>query len=228
MAYNFLDLVNGVNRRFNEVELDEDNFLNAVGVYSANKDYVNYAINRINTEQFEWPFNHAEEEELLTPEVTRYQVPYDCKTLDMDTFRMKRNNTLRVTTKKLEVMSYEDYLERGVDQEYNDDATGAIPTHVFRTPDMGYGLYPLPDKAYKLIYEYYRLPVPLILPTDVPTIPEHFRHVINEGAMYYAYFFRGDLEAADRSQAMFNQGISAMRSIYINRYDYLRSTQRTK
>jgi hypothetical protein len=60
--------------------------------------------------------------------------------------------------------------------------------------------------------------------SDVPSIPEQFRYVINEGSMYYAYMFRGDLQSAELSFAKFNQGIDSMRSIYINRYEYVRST----
>lgn len=226
MALTFLSLVNDVNRRLNEVELTSSNFAGALGVYSANKDAVNNAIQHINHEQFEWPFNHETEEQLLVAEQTRYTLPVDCKTVDMDSFRTKKDSALGITTKKLQIVSYEEYLSKGVDQEYNTDATGSIPTHVFRTPNLGYGLYPCPDKAYTLIYEYYKLPVNLDLHSDVPSIPENFRYVINEGSMYYAYMFRGDIEAADRSMAMFEKGMSAMRSVYINRYDYLRSSQR--
>ena len=38
MAYDFLGLVNDVNKRLNEVELTSSNFGNAVGFYSAAKD----------------------------------------------------------------------------------------------------------------------------------------------------------------------------------------------
>ncbi len=228
MAYTFLELVNSVNRRLNEVELTAANFASAIGVYSTHKDAVNYAINRINTQEFEWPFNHETEEQLLVVDQTRYSYPVDCKTVDLDTFRTKKDSALGVQTKKLEVISYEEYLEKGVDQEYNSDVTGGIPTHVFRTPDRKFGFYPFPDKAYSVVYEYYKLPTNLELYSDVPTIPEHFKYVINEGAMYYAYFFRGDTEAADRCEALFNKGLTSMRSIYINRFEYARSGQRIK
>lgn len=226
MAYNFLSLVNDVNHRLNEVELTSSNFASAIGVYSAIKDSVNSSIQHINHQQFEWPFNHHTQEDVLVAEQTRYSLPANCKTVDLDTFRTKRDTALNITTKKLEVVSYEEYLEKGVDQEFNTDAPGAIPTHVFRTPNLGYGLYPCPDKAYTLIYEYYKLPINLDAYDDVPSIPENFRYVINEGSMYYAYMFRGDVEAADRSLAMFNTGLSSMRTVYINRYEKARSGQR--
>ena len=72
MAYNFLGLVNDVNRRLNEVELTQANFATAVGFYSAAKDSVNAAIRSINQMQFEWPFNHVDRDETLTPGLVRY------------------------------------------------------------------------------------------------------------------------------------------------------------
>jgi uncharacterized protein YfdQ (DUF2303 family) len=74
------------------------------------------------------------------------------------------------------------------------------------------------------VYEYYRLPVDLINDTDVPSIPEQFRYVIVNGAMHFAYMFRGETQEAMIMQQRFDQEIKQMRSLYINRYDYARST----
>lgn len=223
MAYDFLGLVNDVNRRLNEVELTSANFAGALGYYAQAKDAVNSAIRHINFEQFEWPFNHVTQEEDLSAGVTRYPFPSDTKSVDMDTFRIKANSTFNNKTQKLKVLSYEEYLDKYVDQEYNSTVT-EIPRYVFKTPDMGYGVSPAPNEDYEVVYEYYRVPVDLIEVTDVPSVPEVFRHVINDGAMYYAYMFRSDLEASQISLQRFQQGIKDMRTIYINRYDYVRST----
>lgn len=227
MAYNFLSLVNDVNRRLNEVELNATNFVNAIGYYAQAKDAVNSAIRHINFDQFEWPFNHVTQEEPLAAGVTRYQFPTDLKSVDMDTFRIKASTTFNNTTQKLNILSYEEYLDKYVDQEYNTQAND-MPRYVFKTPDMGYGVTPAPKEAYEIVYEYYRVPVDLIEALDVPTVPEVFRHVINDGAMYYAYMFRSDLEASQLSLQKFQQGIKDMRTIYINRYDYARSTVRER
>lgn len=224
MSYNFLSLVNDVNRRLNEVELTNSNFDGAIGYYSQAKDAVNSAIRHINYEQFEWPFNHVTQEESLSAGVTRYQFPSDLKTPDMDTFRIKASAVFNNTTSKLRIMSYEEYLDKHVGQEYNNNESSDIPSYVFRTPDMGYGVVPAPKENYEIVYEYYRIPVDLISASDVPTVPEVFRHVINDGAMYYAYMFRSDLEAAQLSMQRFDAGLRNMRTVYINRYDYVRST----
>ena len=44
MAYDYLDLVNEINRRLNEVELTSVNFLSAKGFYQTAKDAVNSSI----------------------------------------------------------------------------------------------------------------------------------------------------------------------------------------
>lgn len=225
MAYNFIGLVNDVNRRLNEVELTESNFDSATGFYATAKEAVNAAIRQINYEHFEWPFNHITEEEVLSAHITRYPLQADAKTVDMDSFRIKANDTLGNTTSRLSIISYEEYLDKYVDQEYNSsNVKSNLPRYVFRTPDLQFGLVPAPDKAYELVYEYYTLPADLISATDVTTVPEQFRNIVVDGAMYYAYLFRGNSQDATLMADKFKNGMDQMRTIYINRYDYVRST----
>jgi hypothetical protein len=226
MAYNFIGLVNEVNRRLNEVELTTENFDTAVGFYSAAKDSVNASLRFINQSAYEWPFNHVEAEDALSAGDVRYALPSDLKTLDLDTFRIKRNDTLGNATKKLKILSYEDYLDKFVDSEYsNDTSIRSMPEYVFRTPNQQYGIYPPPNLEYTVVYEYYRLPVDLLKHSDVPSLPEQFRSEIIDGAMHYAYFFRGNTQDATLHFDKFEAGIKNMRSIYINRYEYLRDTR---
>lgn len=222
MSYDFMGLVNDVNKRLNEVELTEDNFDTAVGHYSNIKDAVNSAITDINHDQFEWPFNHVSQEETLVADTTRYSFPIDAKTVDMDSFRIKYNSDLGNNTVKLKILSYEEYLEKYLNQEYEAGHTG-VPIYVFRTPNLQYGLVPAPDKAYEIVYEYYRITPDLSNFDDVPTVPESFRKVINEGSMYHAYMFRGDLDSAALCLSKFGKMLNNMRSIFINRYEYVRS-----
>jgi hypothetical protein len=225
-AYNFLGLVNDVNRRLNEVELSTSNFAGATGFYSLAKDSVNSAVRYINQSAFEWPFNHVTQEESLIPGEVRYFYPQDVKTVDYDTFRVKGSTEFNNDTRKLRVISYEEYLDKFVDAEYStDESLRDVPSLVFRTPSQEYGVYPPPKEAYEIVYEYYRLPVDMIYEYDVPTLPEQFRHVITDGAMHFAYFFRGNTQDATLHMQKFEDGIKNMRSLYINRYDYIRDTR---
>ena len=226
MAYDFIGLVNDVNRRLNEVELTTTNFATAQGYYNLSKDAVNASIRHIHQEEFEWPWNHREETEILTPGVVRYSMPYDAKTVNMNSFRIKRDAALDVDTRKLKVLNYEEYLYKHADYEYN-SSTGirTTPDYVVRAPSRELLFIASPDKAYEVIYEYYTTGVDMVYDTDVPTVPEQYRHVIVDGAMYYAYVFRGDMQAAQLSQSKFVDGIKFMRSININRTDYIRDTR---
>lgn len=229
MAYNYLGLVNDVNRRLNEVELTSNTFANATGFYAQAKDAVNAAINDINQLQYEWPFNHVEQDETLSVGVTRYSFPSDSKVVDMESFRIKQSDTLNNGTQKLQVLAYEEYLDNFVDQEYNsDNSLQGVPRYVFRGPGLEFGFSPAPDQAYEIVYEYYRTQIDLINATDVPNIPEIFRHVIVEGAMYHAYMFRSNEQSALIAKEKFTQNLKSMRSILVNRYHYVRSTAITR
>jgi len=223
MAYDFLGLVNDVNHRLNEVALTESNFATAVGYYSIAKDAVNSAIRHINQEEYEWPWNHIQDELILVAGSVKYYFPTDAKTVDMDSFRIKRDNTLNVGTQKLKHLVYEEWLEKYADDEFNASSSiRGVPTHIVRTPSRELICHPVPDQAYTIVYEYYSLGYNLEGALDVPSLPEQYRFAIVDGAMYYAYQFRGDTQAAGIALNKFEQQIKNLRSIYINRTPYIR------
>lgn len=224
MAYNYLDLVNEVLRSFNEVELTSSNFASATGFYARVKDAVNTSIRDINHTHYEWPFNHVTQELTLTAGTIRYNFPTDANTIDFDTFRIKENATFNNRTIKLAPIAYEDYLDRYIDHEYTTETNKrTTPTFVFQTTDLQFGVIPAPDQAYVLVYEYYSVPTSLTAYSEVPVIPERFRHVIVEGAMFYCYMFRGNEQSANISKQRYEEGIKRMRSMLVNRYGYVRS-----
>lgn len=223
MAYDFLGLVNDVNRRLNEVALTTSNFASTTGYYSFVKEAVNSSIRHINQEEYEWPWNHREEEVTLTPGVSKYSYPLDAKTINMNTFRIKRNATFGNSTVKLKILPYEEYLDKYVDNEYNSAASiRNTPEYIVRTPSRELILVPTPDQEYELVYEYFQLGYDLELHNDVPTLPEQYRNVIVDGAMYYVYQFRSDTQMASLSQQRYEDGIKYLRSQHINRTNYIR------
>ena len=225
MAYDYLGLVNDVALRLNETQLTSSNFADATGFYSAIKEAVNSAIRHINQAHFFWPYNHQIAEDILTAGVSRYALPANAKYIDFGSFRVRRNDSLNISRgRRLDQLTYSEYLSTYIDQEYETDATrGAVPRNVVRTPDQEYIIVPMPDEDYEIDYEYYIVPVDLELDDDVPTIPEQFRHVIVDGAMYYAYMFRDNIEMANLSQNKFENGIKQMRTLLVNENVYFRS-----
>ena len=223
MAYDFIGLVNDVNRRLNEVELTSANFASATGFYSQAKDAVNASIRYINQSEYNWPFNHTEQTTTLVANTSRYAYPADAKVINFQSFRIKEDTTLGNATTRVKELAYEEYLDKYVAQEYNNSTNQGVPIYVVQAPDLEFILSPEPDKAYILVYEYYTFPTTLSAATDTTNIPERFRHVIVDGAMYEAYMFRSNLQAAGLAKSKFDEGIKHMRSQLINRTPYMRS-----
>ena len=193
MAYDFLGLTNEVLARMNEVVLTATNFTAARGYQIQCQNAVNDAINYINQREFGWPFSHSTQTETLVASQTRYTVPTGTQHVDYETFRISKDNTLGVDATTLRVLDYKEYVDKYIGQETS-SGVGGVPNFVFRTPDNNYGLYPYPDKAYVLKYEFYSRPTALAAATDVPTVPEQFRQVIADGATAYAYQYRGEAQ----------------------------------
>lgn len=226
MPYNYLDLVNSVCAKVNEVPLNTSNFASADGVYSDIKEGVNASIREINTQDYEWPFNYSAASETLVAGTNRYVYPSDTKTVDLDSFRVRFDSSLNAQGHKLRLISYSEYIANYSQDEYNTSTSiRYLPRFVFRLPSLGFGVYPIPDKAYTVDFDYFRLPLDLVNPADVPTIPEQFKHLIADGASRAAYLFRGDVEGHDRKQLAFTKGIEEMRRIYIDKIVNVRDTR---
>lgn len=226
MAYDFLGLVNDVNEKMNEVPLTSANFANAGGFYKDVKNSVNWALDKISKEPFNWPFQNTVVNLVLTPDQIRYDYPVDAKSVDYSTFRILGSDTLNTHTRPLWQKDYEDFLQTSGDMEARPERYHSVPTVVFRTKGLQFGVVPPPDKAYTLTYEYTKLLPRLELWDDVPNLPERFRYVVYEGALQKAFDFRGDLEAASLQAQLFKEAISSMRAVYVNRFEYVRSSQR--
>ena len=172
---------------------------------------------------------YVEQEDTLSAGVSRYSFPANSTVVDFETFRIKESDTLNNRTQKLKVLRYEEYLERFVEQEYTSDTSlYNVPVFVSKAPGLEYVLSPAPDQAYIVVYEYYLTSVEMIDATDVPKIPEIYRNVILDGAMYYAYMFRGNTQDALVAKEKFEAGLKNMRIVLINENTYVRSTMLTR
>jgi len=225
MAYNYLSLTNEVCRRLNETELTSSNFDSASGFYAQIKDSINSAVRDINQKHFNWPFNHNTDDITLTAGELRYPLPENSKYVDFDTVRLRRNTTLGVGSAiSLKQMSYDEYVDRFIDQEFETDTTkGTAPEYVIRSQDGDIIFAPMPDKAYTVDYEYFMYPADLSGYDDVPTIPFRFKHIIIDGAMYHAYMFRDNLESASIALRKFDEGVKHMRTLLVNENVYARA-----
>lgn len=224
MAYNYLDLTNAICNEVGEVELTETNFAGVIGQHAQIKRAINSAIREINSTNILWSFNHTAAEITLVDGQTRYDFPANTKVVDFYSFRLKNDGTILTDTYPLRLINYKDYLKFHADEEYNTTKEDR-PRYVFRTPEGGYGLSPTPDRAYTLAFDYFLLPTDLVLFSDVPTVPEDQRQVIEDGAMKRVLRFRRDNEGYQMAVADFDRGMRSMRTIYNNRnYDKIGSS----
>lgn len=217
-TYNFLGLVNDVCVRLNEEPLSTENFNSVDGFYSAAKMYVNAAIRDINQLEYNWPFNHNVAELYLDAGTNRYQYPAEAKIVDLDTIRIVPDASLGVRATPLKQIQYNEYVRQYIDEEYKTADQGSVPQFVAMSQARELVFAPTPDKDYEVQFEYFIYPVDMVNATDVPTIPERFRHVIVDGAMYHSYMFRDNPQSAQLAEQKFKEGIKSMTSLLINEF----------
>jgi len=225
MAYNFLSLTNEVCGRLNETKLNSTNFSTSINFYSTIKDSINAAIRDINHQEYNYPFNHNTIEFSLDTGTARYPIPQNAKLVDFDTARIVRDDTLGVESRILKQIQYNEYLKVHFDNEVNTNDLGGEPVYIAKTQTNDFVLAPKPDKDYTLELEYFIIPADLSLYDDVPTIPESFKHVIIDGAMYHCYMFRDNAQGASLAKQKFDEGLKAMRSLFVNEYVYIKDTR---
>ena len=294
MAETYLTLTNKVIARLNEVALTSTTFSNARGIQVQCQNAINESIRFINQREFNYPFNHATATQTLTAGVVRYSLPASTKTVDYNTFRIVKDSSLGNSGYKLNLLDYNDYINRVINQEdeiettttsttHTDSVTtitvsstsgfdsagtivignetitytgvtsttftgatrgagsttassiasgvtvaqfdrGGVPEYVVRTPDNNYLLYPFPNKAYAIKFDYYTFPSDLSAHGDTTTIPDRFAPVIIDGATAFVYQYRGETQQYQLNMQRFEQGIKNMQTLLVNKFSYLRST----
>ena len=129
MAETYLTLTNKVIARLNEVALTSTTFSSARGIQVQCQNAVNESIRYINQKEFQYPFNHATDTEVLTAGVVRYSVPATTKTVDYNTFRIIKSTSLGVTGGRLKSLNYNDYINAFITQEDEINSTTTSTTH---------------------------------------------------------------------------------------------------
>jgi len=102
--------------------------------------------------------------------------------------------------------------------------SGGVPQYIVRTLDNNYLLYPYPDKAYTLQFDYFTFPDDLSAHGDITTIPDRFAPVVIDGATAFVYQYRGETTQYQLNFQRFEQGIKNIQSLLVNKFEYVRST----
>lgn len=224
MALTYLSLVNTVLKRLNEVQLTSSNFATAAGFHATVKDYINDAIRKINTAEFQWRFNYEEQSLTLTPGTYKYSIPSDVKVVDWDSFKIDKDVSDEWEARKLSVISYDEWMQRYFEDQENSGLQDQ-PQKVVRQQLGQFFLYPTPDEAYVLKYDTFIQTDDLSLHSDTTTIPDIFKEVIISYALYLAYMFRSNDTAAQGARIEFNNGLKNMRTILGNPYEKVRDSR---
>jgi len=129
MAESFLTHTNRVIARLNEVALTSANFTSARGIQVQCKNAVNEAIRFINQREFNYPFNHATDTEVLVAGTVKYSIPATAKTVDYNTFRIVKDSDIGSSGGRLSVLNYNDYLNSFITQEDEINTTTLSTSH---------------------------------------------------------------------------------------------------
>ena len=226
MPSTYISLCNQVLRRLNEVEIVTADFLSTTGIQSLVKDAVKSAIAKINTAEFEWPFNAAEETDILVVGQEEYAWPTYFKAVDWNTFQIQASTDLGTNFSTLRFIERDVWYNSHRDDDDTSGATGrSVPLYVFPSHGNGFGVSPSPDKAYSLKFRYFMNYADITNATDEPRIPASYDTVLIDGAIYYMYIFKDNMEAAQASYVAFMQGIKELQSLYINTYQSITDTR---
>lgn len=200
MGTTYMGLVNKVLLRLNEVELNELNFPDALGLHKQAKVSVNDAINMIHIQEFEWPFNAYEHTQTLGVGQEEYGWPTDFKAADWNSFQIKKDATIGNSSKTLRQINTSEWYEKAKDNDENSEGEGRdIPRYVFQAHGDGFGVTPSPNKNYIIRFRYFKMPTTLSLFDDECNIPSRFDHVIVASALYFMYMW---LDNSTRAEAV--------------------------
>ena len=226
MATTFLTLVNDTLRRLNEVELTATDFPNATGFRAQVKDAINSSIQEISQREFEFPFNFTAGSLTLVVGTQEYALESDFKIADWDSFRINYDADNNYSARNLKLIDYDTFIKRFFERD-SEASTGDYdqPIYIYRTLDNKVGFTPRPDAAYSVSYSYFAYATDLVNATDNMSIPDAYKHVVIDGALYHCFMFRDNVQQAQLIKSRFDDGIDRMRTLLINRFTDVRDTR---
>lgn len=226
MPSTFIDLTNQLLRKFNERELEPNEFTNARGIQGRAKDIIQIAVDKINQSAWNWPFNASQREEKLVVGQEEYIWVDDLLRPEWESFEIIRDDTLNVNTRALHFRDRQDWYEtqRPLDQDAGTLGRN-VPDFVFKSHGNGYGVYPSPNAAYTIRYKYWKSSPRLVSATDEVNIPEQFNYVIISSAAVDMHDFYDNAEAASLMRQQYSNDLSVMRNLLLNNYNALRDTR---
>lgn len=221
MSSTYLELTNRVLRRLNQVELTSSDFASARGLHATAKDAVLDTVRKINAQKFEWPFNYTVGTQVLTANIEEYDYPADYRIADFESFYIEQDDTLNINTKRLRLISKDEWFKFRREEDFDSDAGIGVPDYVFDLGNGGFGVSPTPSQAYTVKFNYFIKTITLDAYSDTCTIPTEYDYVIVDGALNYMYMFLDNDARAQKVEGDFNRGLQYMTHILIPKDPYI-------
>ena len=178
---NFLELVQDLRRETGTAGNGPATVEGQTGDYARLVNWIAQAYVEIQNKWTDWKFLWKESSLSVGPAVSGnpiYSLAADCSTLSED--------TLRIGDDELEFVPYDDYAKAR--SLFEGSGSGQPYQYTIR-PDGRIRLFPSPDAAYTISYEYHRSAFRLASNTDVPAFKsEHDEAIIWRAKMYWAEF----------------------------------------
>lgn len=224
----YLELVNEVLTQLNEVNLTESNFASARGIHASAKNGVRYAVKKINSQKFEWPFNATSGTQSLTPGQGTYSWPADYKRVDWNSIFVNppaSGSAENTRVAQLEHITSEEYYHWYKANDDSETNAQGVPARVYEQHTGGFGVQPIPDFDYEVTFKYWKKPDDISAYSDEVTIPSEYDYVIILGALSHMKMFKDDLEAFQIADKLFQDGIKDMVGIFLANTDHMRDTR---
>lgn len=222
MSLDYLYVLNAVLRDTNEVPLTATNFHTARGFHAFLKEATNRALMDLVNESTEWPWlanvpldvdisAHSNEIETARRQAI-YSFPEGVMDVDWDSIVLTDMRGKETTP--LTPISYEEWARKGHADVLSNRTKEDIgtPRVIYKTKDgQGFGLSPVPDKAYRVQYISWHSPALLRDPTDKLPFADRFYNVLVSRTRYYAWMFRENVQQAQMARADYDDGVSNMK-----------------
>lgn len=207
----YIDIVNKVIKRTNEVQLDASNFATVIGVQAVVKDAVIDTLDKIYQKKYKWPFLATTKTEVMTIGDQEYPWPADLLSVDWHSFQLQKDDVLNVKSKYLEAIEREEWFRRYRDDDMDSGAVGLRqPDFVFSNHGNGFAVTPRPERAYTVKYNYFRNADRPVNHDDVLDIPQEYEYLLVQGALIHMYTFYDNNERSQLAETRFDAGLDDM------------------
>lgn len=235
----YISMVNKLLRKINEVEVEEAQFNDVIGVTATAKDAIIDALDKIYNKKHKWPFMARIEQVMTTQNGITYAFPDDMLSVDWNSFVVMPYNTIfkGYWLKPLNVGEYNRYFKPDdLTWITNHGGQGKGPprfvvSQEFKIPGVNtrgqnFNISPPPDRMetfpgspgdqdYFITYTYFRKPTRPVNALDELDIPEEWEYVLFSRALYHMYLFYDNNERATIADADFQEGYKDMINVLL-------------